>query len=290
MNHLPLCGDDSVLNCYIHLQLCAIGQLPVCFHLDTAFAYVESPTNGHDVLLFFTLPWSVGSQVEGTNATTRSFFSHAFQITVTHKCSSLTSITHANAGFVNYILFPLIQASRRGCKCFFRAIFRVGSLAQAKCFMLFCILVVTLCEGYSMKRKLIFAAILCLFLQSGCYVSTNLKVKNRQLPADFSAPVLVITLQEKTNLGQEYLTLLEQGILQALTEKGINSVTLNQAADKSEQDSTTELLLQNDYRALLKIVIDSWGSRSEVLQDPVPPSVESIQTDRDSSFYPPGAI
>ncbi len=141
-----------------------------------------------------------------------------------------------------------------------------------------------------MKRKLVFAAILCLFLQSGCYVSTNLKVKNRQLPADFSAPVLVITLQEKTNLGQEYLTLLEQGILQALTEKGINSVTLNQAADKSEQDSTTELLLQNDYRALLKIVIDSWGSRSEVLQDPVPPSVESIQTDRDSSFYPPGAI
>ena len=106
-----------------------------------------------------------------------------------------------------------------------------------------------------MKRKLILATILCLFLQSGCYVSTNLKVKNRQLPADFSAPVLVITLQEKTNLGQQYLTLLEQGILQALTEKGINSVTLNQAVDKSEQDRTTELLLQNDYRALLKIVM-----------------------------------
>lgn len=141
-----------------------------------------------------------------------------------------------------------------------------------------------------MKRKLVFAAILCLFLQSGCYVSTNLKVKNRQLPADFSAPVLVVTLQEKTNLGQQYLALLEQGILQALTEKGINSVTLDQAADKSEQGSTTELLLQNDYRALLKVVIDSWGSRSKVMPDPVPPSVDSIQKDRDSSFYPPGAI
>ena len=141
-----------------------------------------------------------------------------------------------------------------------------------------------------MKRKLVFAAILCLFLQSGCYVSTNLKVKNRQLPADFSAPVLVVTLQEKTNLGQQYLILLEQGILQALTEKGINSVTLDQAVDKSEQGSTTELLLQNDYRALLKVVIDSWGSRSKVMPDPVPPSVDSIQKDRDSSFYPPGAI
>jgi hypothetical protein len=146
------------------------------------------------------------------------------------------------------------------------------------------------CEGYSMKRKLVFAAFLCLFLQSGCYVSTNLKVKNRQLPADFSAPVLVITLQEKTDLGQEYLTVLEQDVLQALTERGINSVTLNQAVGRFEHDSATKLLLQNDYRALLKVVIDSWGSRSEVLPDPVPPSVDSIQTDRGSTFYPPGAI
>jgi hypothetical protein len=141
-----------------------------------------------------------------------------------------------------------------------------------------------------MKRKLVFAAFLCLFLQSGCYVSTNLKVKNRQLPADFSAPVLVITLQEKTKLGQEYLAVLEQNILQALTEQGINTVTLNQALAGSEQDGTSELLLQNDYRALLKVILDSWGSRSEVLPDQIPPSVESIQTDRDSTFYPPGAI
>jgi hypothetical protein len=141
-----------------------------------------------------------------------------------------------------------------------------------------------------MKRKLVFAAFLFLFFQSGCYVSTNLKVKNRQLPADFSAPVLVITLQEKAKLGQEYLTVLEQNIMQALTDQGINTVTLNQAVDGSEQDGATELLLQNDYRALLKVVIDSWGSRSEVLPDSVPPSIDSIQKDRDSSFYPPGAI
>ena len=103
-----------------------------------------------------------------------------------------------------------------------------------------------------MKRKLVFAAFLCLFLQSGCYVSTNLKVKNRQLPADFSAPVLVITLQEKTNLGQEYLAVLEQNFLQALTAEGINTVNLNQALAGSGQDGANELLLQNDYRAFLK--------------------------------------
>ena len=143
-----------------------------------------------------------------------------------------------------------------------------------------------------MKRKLVFAAILCLFLQSGCYVSTNLKVKNRQLPADFSAPVLVITLQEKTNLGQEYLTVLEQDFLQALTEQGINTVTLNQAVDGSEQDGATELLLQNDYGALLKVVIDSWGSESKTLQDPVPTSVDSSDTGpaSGSTFRPPASI
>jgi hypothetical protein len=141
-----------------------------------------------------------------------------------------------------------------------------------------------------MKRKLVFAAFLFLFFQSGCYVSTNLKVKNRHLPADFSAPVLVITLQEKTKLGQDYLTKLEQDFLKALAEKDINSVTLNQAVDRSKQDSTTKLLLQNDYSALLKVVIDSWGSRSEVLPDSVPPSVDSIHTDRGSTLYPPGAI
>jgi hypothetical protein len=141
-----------------------------------------------------------------------------------------------------------------------------------------------------MKRKLVFAAFLFLFFQSGCYVSTNLKVKNRHLPADFSAPVLVITLQEKAKLGQEYLTVLEQNFLQALTEQGINTVTLKQAVDGSKQDGATKLLLQNDYSALLKVVIDSWGSRSEVLPDSVPPSVDSIHTDRGSTLYPPGAI
>ena len=84
--------------------------------------------------------------------------------------------------------------------------------------------------------------------------------------------------------------MLEQNILQALTAEGINTVTLNQALAGAEQDGATELLLKNDYRAFLKVVLDSWGSRSKVLPDPVPPSIDSIQKDRDSSFYPPGAI
>jgi hypothetical protein len=143
-----------------------------------------------------------------------------------------------------------------------------------------------------MKRKLVFAAFLFLFFQSGCYVSTNLKVKNRHLPADFSAPVLVITLQEKANLGQKYLTVLEQNFLQAFTEQGINAVTLKQAVDGSEQDGSTELLRQNDYRALLKVVINSWGSKSKTLQDPVPTSVESSDTGpaSGSTFRPPASI
>lgn len=141
-----------------------------------------------------------------------------------------------------------------------------------------------------MKRKLLLAAVICLILQSSCYVSTNLKVKNRYLPADFSAPVLVVTVQEKIGLDPEHLALLEKEALQALTESGIDSVTLYEAVGEGDPDKATKLLLSKDYRALLKIVIDFWGAKTEVLQDPVPPSVDSIQTDRDSSFYPPGAI
>lgn len=141
-----------------------------------------------------------------------------------------------------------------------------------------------------MKRKLLMTAAICLLAQSSCYVSTNLKVQNRYLPADFSAPVLVVTLQEKVGLHQDHLALIEQDALEALTESGINSVTLLEAVGEENPDSATKLLLREDYRALLKIVIDFWGSRTEVLQEPVAPSVDSIQTDRDSSFYPPGAI
>ena len=129
-----------------------------------------------------------------------------------------------------------------------------------------------------MKRIQVLATLVCLLLLSGCYVSTSVKVKNGQLPADFSAPVLVVTVQEKTGLDRNHLALLEENALQALTDKGINSVTLLDAVEKDDPDIATKLLLLKDYGALLKIVIDSWGSKTEVLQDPILTSVGSSDT------------
>ena len=50
-------------------------------------------------------------------------------------------------------------------------------------------------------RKRLAGAMLCLLLAAGCYVSTSVKVKNRKLPADFPAVVLVVTFQDQTGLG-----------------------------------------------------------------------------------------
>ena len=143
-----------------------------------------------------------------------------------------------------------------------------------------------------MKRIDVLATIICLLLLSGCYVSTSVKVQNRQLPADFSAPVLVVTVQEKTGLDSNQLALLEENALQALTEKGINSVTLYEAVGEDDPDNATKLLLVKNYGALLKIVIDFWGSKTEVLQDPVFPSVDRSDSGPKpgSTFHPPSSI
>ena len=127
-------------------------------------------------------------------------------------------------------------------------------------------------------RKMLAGVMLCLLLSTGCYVSTSVKVKNRQLPADFSAPVLVVTVEDKTGLGPEHLAVLEEDVLQALTGKGIDSITLNKAVGVDEPESPLQLLLSKDYSALLKVVIDYWGSKSETLQNPVPTSVDSSDT------------
>ena len=147
-------------------------------------------------------------------------------------------------------------------------------------------------EVFNMKRIQVLATLVCLLLLSGCYVSTSVKVKNGQLPADFSAPVLVVTVQEKTGLDRNHLALLEENALQALTDKGINSVTLLDAVGKDDPDIATKLLLLKDYGALLKIVIDSWGSKTEVLQDPILTSVGSSDTGPEpgSTFRQPSSI
>ena len=143
-----------------------------------------------------------------------------------------------------------------------------------------------------MKRIQALATLVCLLLLGGCYVSTSVKVQNNQLPADFSAPVLVVTVQGKTGLDSNHLALLEENALQALTDKGINSVTLYQAVGEDAPDKGTELLLASDYRALLKIVIDFWGSKTEVMQDPILTSVGSSDSGprAGSTFRPPTSI
>jgi hypothetical protein len=143
-----------------------------------------------------------------------------------------------------------------------------------------------------MQRIQVLATLVCLLLLNGCYVSTSVKVQDGQLPADFSAPVLVVTVQEKTGLDRSHLALVEENALQALTDKGINAVTLLEAVGKDDPDKATTLLLARDYGALLKIVIDSWGSKTEVLQDPVLTSVGSSDTGPEpgSTFRLPSSI
>jgi len=72
-----------------------------------------------------------------------------------------------------------------------------------------------------MKRILLLVTLIWFLLLSGCYVSTSVKSQTRQLPADFSAPVLVVTVQEKTGLDRNSLALLEENALQA-SFKGSN--------------------------------------------------------------------
>lgn len=141
-------------------------------------------------------------------------------------------------------------------------------------------------------RKMLAGVMCFLLLSTGCYVSTSVKVKNRQLPADFSAQVLVVSFEDKTGLGPEHLVILEEDVLQALTGKGIDSITLNKAIGVDEPESPLQLLLSKDYSALLKVVIDFWGSKSETLQNPVPTSVDSSDTGPDpgSTFREPSSF
>jgi hypothetical protein len=155
--------------------------------------------------------------------------------------------------------------------------------------MLLCFYLDGLRKDFTMRRKLLIA-VLCLFLHTGCYVRTKMQTENRQLPTDFSAPVLVVTVQDKMGFDQAHLSRLERDVHQALTAEGIQAVTLTEAIGRVSAGDLGDRLRNNDYRALLKIVITFWGSKTETLHQPVPPSVDSIQTDRDSSLYQPGSI
>ena len=134
--------------------------------------------------------------------------------------------------------------------------------------------------------------ILCLFLLAGCYVSTSLEADKKYLPANFSAPVLVITVEDKVGLYEAHIVKLEQDALEAFTDRGIECITLSEAIGEANSDMADELLKEKDYKALLTIVILSWGSRSQILRDPVPTHVGRTDTGPESGslFRPPGDI
>lgn len=147
-------------------------------------------------------------------------------------------------------------------------------------------------EVFKVKRIPALVTLIWLLLLSGCYVRTSIKSQTRQLPADFSAPVLVVAVQEKAGMNRDYLALLEESAIQALTAKGISSVTLPEAVGEDDPDNATKLLLARDYSAFLKVVIEFWGSKTEVLQDPIPTSVDSSNTGPEpgSTFRSPTSI
>jgi len=114
-------------------------------------------------------------------------------------------------------------------------------------------------------------------------------VESDQIPANFYVPVLVVTLQETVSLGKDHLTELERDASRALSAKGIQSVSLSEIVGDADLDSAMKLLLDKDYRAVLRLVIEFWGSKTEILQDPVPTSVDGVSDDRSSTFRPPTA-
>ncbi len=139
-----------------------------------------------------------------------------------------------------------------------------------------------------MKEKLVIS-VLCLLISAGCYVSTSFEADKSHLPANFSAPILVVTLQDSIGLQKGLLAELEQDVLEALSDRDIESTTLFEAIGDNDAMDAIEQLRSKDYRALLKIVITQWGPKTETLQDPVSPSVNNSDSSPDdgSLFYPP---
>jgi hypothetical protein len=144
-------------------------------------------------------------------------------------------------------------------------------------------------EGHNMKNSLTLVA-LFLLLQTGCFARTQLETESRHVPADFKTQVLVVTVEDKVGLDKGILIELEQNALEALSKRDLKSVTLYEATGKTDPSTASELLRQKDYRALLIIVVENWGSKSETLQDPVPTTVGGPVDDQSSDFRPPTAF
>jgi hypothetical protein len=129
----------------------------------------------------------------------------------------------------------------------------------------------------------------CLLLLPGCYVRTQVEVQERTVPPDFSSQALVVTVHDRVGLTESQVGELEQAAVRALTARGIQAVPLDEATG-GHPGNARDLLKQRDYRALLEIVVTSWGSKLQTLSTAAGPSVGTLETDTDTSFYKPGSI
>jgi hypothetical protein len=136
----------------------------------------------------------------------------------------------------------------------------------------------------------VISLLLCLVLLPGCYVHTQMEGEGGRLPADFSADVLVVAVHDRVGLTEAQVADLEQDAVQALTRRGVRSVGLDEATGGPAPAHPKDLLKRRDYPALLEIIVTSWGSKIEVLSTSAGPSVGSLQTGPDTSFYNPGSI
>jgi hypothetical protein len=117
-----------------------------------------------------------------------------------------------------------------------------------------------------------------------------MEVQGGRLPADLSAAVLVVDVRDRVGLTEAQMADLEQDALQALTRRGVRSVSLAEATEGLAPGNPKDLLKRRDYPALLEIDVTSWGSKIEILSTSTGPSVGTLQTGPDTSFYKPGSI
>jgi len=132
--------------------------------------------------------------------------------------------------------------------------------------------------------------VLCLAVLPGCYVHTQMDVQGGRLPADLSGAVLVVQVSNHVNLTATQVADLEQDVVQALAKRGVPSVSRAEVTGGPAPGNSRDRLKRLDYQALLEIAVTSWGSKIEILSTAAGPSVGSLQTGPDSSFYRPGSI
>ena len=140
-----------------------------------------------------------------------------------------------------------------------------------------------------MKGTLILL-LLCLATLPGCYVLTQLEAPGGRLPADLSGGALVVEVRDRVGLTEAQVADLEQDAVQALTKRGVRSVTFAEATGGPAPGNPRDRLKRRDYTALLEIAVTSWGSKIEILSTSAGPSVGTLQTGPDTSFYRPGSI